>query len=428
MAAPDPRALIPRPESFTSRLRGPEVTARVGLWLAVCFGITFVTGLFSHYLQDTPGWLTFPTRPVSIYRISQGLHLICGTAAIPLLLVKLWAVFPKLFERPDMGNVRRLGVQLLERGSIAVLVAAAIFQLTTGLMNSTQWYPWSFSFRSTHFAVAWVAIGSLLVHIAVKLPLIRTALTGPLDAAPDTSGTSTVEQPVARRDIDAGESAGAPDRDREATAGAAAAVATAGTPAGLTRRGLLRSTWLATGVAALATAGSTVPWLRDISVFGVRSGDGPGGIPINKSAAAAKVTAAATDPGYQLAVVNGDRSMRFSLTDLLAMAQTSATLPIACVEGWSASGDWRGVQLRELLALVDAPTDADVTVTSLQKSGAYIVTEMQHQYAQDPLTLVALALNGEGLSIDHGFPCRLIAPGRPGVLQTKWLSRLEVQT
>ncbi|MBC7403690.1 MAG: molybdopterin-dependent oxidoreductase, partial [Microbacteriaceae bacterium] len=28
--------------------------------------------------------------------------------------------------------------------------------------------------------------------------------------------------------------------------------------------------------------------------------------------------------------------------------------------------------------------------------------------------------------IDHGFPARMIAPGRPGVLQTKWLSKLEV--
>jgi len=356
--------------------------------------------------------------------MSQGLHLICGTAAIPLLLVKLWSVFPKLFERPDLRNVRRLGVQLLERGSIAVLVAAAIFQLTTGLMNSTQWYPWSFSFRSTHFAVAWVAIGSLLVHIAVKLPLIRTALTGPLESGPEVSGTATTEPSAARRDIDTGEAADAPIGGPHATAASTAAVG----PAGLTRRGLLRSTWLATGVAMLATAGSTVPWLRDVSVFGVRSGDGPAGIPINKSALAARVTPRATDPGYRLSVANGDRRMSFSLAELMAMGQTSAKLPIACVEGWSASGVWRGVQLRELLALVGAPTDADVTVTSLQESGPYIVTEIQHQYAQDPLTLVALELDGEGLSIDHGFPCRLIAPARPGVLQTKWLSSFEVQS
>ena len=41
-------------------------------------------------------------------------------------------------------------------------------------------------------------------------------------------------------------------------------------------------------------------------------------------------------------------------------------------------------------------------------------------------TLIALKLNGQALDLDHGYPCRLIAPTRPGVLQTKWLSRIEV--
>jgi DMSO/TMAO reductase YedYZ molybdopterin-dependent catalytic subunit len=51
---------------------------------------------------------------------------------------------------------------------------------------------------------------------------------------------------------------------------------------------------------------------------------------------------------------------------------------------------------------------------------------MPHEYASDPSTLLALRLNGEPLSIDHGYPARVIAPARPGVLQTKWVRRLEV--
>ncbi|WP_148668402.1 molybdopterin-dependent oxidoreductase, partial [Streptomyces sp. WAC05950] len=27
--------------------------------------------------------------------------------------------------------------------------------------------------------------------------------------------------------------------------------------------------------------------------------------------------------------------------------------------------------------------------------------------------------------LDHGYPARIIAPNRPGVLQTKWVGRLE---
>jgi DMSO/TMAO reductase YedYZ molybdopterin-dependent catalytic subunit len=51
---------------------------------------------------------------------------------------------------------------------------------------------------------------------------------------------------------------------------------------------------------------------------------------------------------------------------------------------------------------------------------------MGHEHARDPLTLLALRLNGEELSPDHGYPVRLIAPNRPGVLQTKWVGQLEV--
>ena len=40
--------------------------------------------------------------------------------------------------------------------------------------------------------------------------------------------------------------------------------------------------------------------------------------------------------------------------------------------------------------------------------------------------LLATHLNGERLNVDHGYPLRLIAPNRPGVLNTKWLAMIEV--
>ena len=108
------------------------------------------------------------------------------------------------------------------------------------------------------------------------------------------------------------------------------------------------------------------------------------------------------------------------------MRQQTSGLPIACVEGWSAHGEWTGVRLRDLLDAVGAPRGVAVAITSLQEHGPYRVTHLPSQYADDDLTLLALALEGEPLSIDHGYPCRLIAPNRPGVLQTKWVSRVEV--
>jgi hypothetical protein len=279
----------------------------------------------------------------------------------------------------------------LERASIGVLVAAATFQLAVGLANATRWYPWDFSFRTTHYAAAWILVGSLLVHIAVKLPITRDVLRGDVD---DTT------------------------HDRAAA-----------TETGvLTRRGLLHTTWVAGGVAVLANAGASVPFLREVSVFAVNSGTGPMGVPVNKTAGEAGVTAAATSAEFRLEVVHGSRSVRLSREELAGMAQRTEDLPIACVEGWSAGGTWTGVRLRDLLDLVETPVGSDVLVASLQADGPFRETTLQGNFADDHRTLLALGLDGEPLALDHGYPCRLIAPNRPGVLQTKWVGRLEVVT
>ncbi|MDP3891914.1 molybdopterin-dependent oxidoreductase [Nocardioides sp.] len=379
----------PSPADFGSRLRSPAVAARVGVWLAVCFGICFLTGLVSHYAQNPDQPVSFPTSPAWGYRLTQGLHVTTGTAAVPLLLVKLWAVYPRLFERPPVGRLRPLVLHALEKASIGVLVGAAIFQLASGLANAAQWYPWTFSFRTAHYALAWIAVGALVLHIAVKLPVVRHVLSHDVDNA---------------------------DHDR----------ATATEVEALSRRGLLRSTWAAAAVAVLATAGSTVPLLRRVSVLGVRSGEGPAGIPVNKSASAAGVTATATSSAYRLELAHGDRELSFTRDALLAMEQATEVLPIACVEGWSASGAWTGVRVRDLLDLVGAPRGADVVTISLQESGPFRVTTLPGNFADDDRTLLALSLAGEPLALDHGYPCRLIAPNRPGVLQTKWVRRIEV--
>ena len=161
----------------TASARGTAVTVRVGAWLGIAIAVCFVTGLISHFIQHPQPWFFWPTRPVWLYRLTQGLHVVSGIAAIPLLVVKLWSVWPKLFERPLIGGLTRQ----LERGSILVLMASVIFQLSTGLMNIAQWYAFRFFFTTTHYAMAYVAAGAVLVHIAVKLPVIRRALGEPVD-------------------------------------------------------------------------------------------------------------------------------------------------------------------------------------------------------------------------------------------------------
>jgi DMSO/TMAO reductase YedYZ molybdopterin-dependent catalytic subunit len=365
----------------TTTLRGPAITARVGVALGVAVSVCFVTGFISHFIQHPQPWFFWPTRPVWLYQLTQGLHVITGIAAIPLLLVKLWSVYPKLFERPLIGGLTRQ----IERASILVLVGSMIFQLSTGVMNIAQWYAFKFFFTTSHYTMAYVAAGAVLVHIGIKLPVIRRALGEPLQDVPAD-----------------------------------------GQVPGPTRRTVLRGTWLAVGIAVVVTAGQTVPLLRKVSVLAPRSGQGPQGVPINRTAIAAGVLRTARAPDYTLTVTNGTTEKAFTLADLAAMPQTAHMLPITCVEGWSANAEWTGVVLADLVAAVGGSADSDVRMISLEPPGPYSRTVLPARHASDSHTLIALKLNGETLNIDHGYPCRLIAPTRPGVLQTKWISRIEV--
>jgi hypothetical protein len=368
----------PSEEDFKGAAHDEKVTSRVGLWLGITFGICFLTGLLSHFIQRGPAWFYWPSEPVNLYRVTQGLHIICGVAAIPLLLAKLWSVFPKLFGRP---LIRSLG-HALERGSILVLSGAAFFQLVPGLFNSAQNYVWGFSFVPVHYAVAWLAIGSILVHVAVKLPVIRRGLSK-LDSVPPPKGSGV-----------------------------------------LPRRAFLRNTWLTTGVAVVATAGTTVPFLRDVSPLSLRTGRGPQGLPVNRTAVAARITP--VDEDWRLTIATPRGTREFSLEELNRLQQATEELPIACVEGWSQSASWSGVRGVDLLQLAGAEPGARVRVSSLEERGAYRATTLPGTHTEDRRTLLALRLNGEPLALDHGFPCRLVAPNRPGVLQTKWVTRLEV--
>lgn len=370
------------PPVFKGGLHDARTATVIGRWLGPAFVVCFLTGLVSHFMQHPPGWLAddIPSRPVWGYRLTQGLHVASGIAAIPLLLAKLWTVYPRLFEWPALRSVRHA----LERLSVAVLVAGAVFELATGLLNTAQWYPWPFSFVPVHYAVGWLVVGALLLHIAVKSPEIRAHWTR---RSPGTLALPAAEGPD--------------------------------------RRSLLAALTTAVGAVTLTTVGQSFTPLKDFLLFAPRDPDkGPQSLPVNRTAAAAGVGRIAEEE-YRL-TVSGPRPYTLTLDELRALPQHEVELPIACVEGWSRSARWTGVRVADLLERAGAPAQARVRVVSLQLRGGYRVSEMGHRHARDPLTLLALRLNGEELVPDHGYPARLIAPDRPGVLQTKWVGRLEV--
>lgn len=374
-------ALRPPLPVFRGRLHDARTATVIGRALGVAVAVCFVTGVISHYLQQPPGWAAdvLPTRPVWGYRLTQGLHVASGIAAIPLVLAKLWTVYPRLFTWPPVTSV----AHALERLSIGVLVSSILLEIVTGLLDTAQWYPWPFPFRQTHWALAWVAIGALLLHIAVKAPVIAGNWWRPPDSL-DADGV-----------------------------------------AGADRRSFVAAVGAAVGAVTLTTVGQSFGPLKELDLLAPRQPDhGPQSLPVNRTAAQAGVTGARL-AGYRLRVT-GPLPFELTLPQLQAMRQRSAVLPIACVEGWSRNGHWTGVRLRDLLDRAGAPHDARVRVVSLERGGHYAVSVMGASYARDPLTLLALSLNGQPLDHDHGYPARVIAPNRPGVLQTKWVTRLEV--
>ena len=254
-----------------------------------------------------------------------------------------------------------------------------LFQLSTGLLNIAQWYAFKFFFTTSHYAMAYVAAGAVLVHIGVKLPVIRRALGEPVDDTPVLVGP--------------------------------------------TRRTLLRGTWLAVALATVVTAGQTIPLLAQgvgaRAAFGARAARGSGEPVGDRGGRAAQraVTRLPADGDERI----GDAGVQPRRT--AAMPQATHRLPIACVEGWSVDAEWTGVVLADLVAAVGGSRDSDVRMISLEPPGPYSRTVLPASHARDTQTLIALKLNGQTLDLDHGYPCRLIAPTRPGVLQTKWLSR-----
>ena len=360
---------------FPSTLRSTAITARVGTVLGICFAICFVTGMLSHYQYHPWAWLPEPATPSWGYRLTQGVHVTTGIATIPLLLVKLWSVYPRLFQLPAVRSL----AHGLERASIAVLVSSALVELVTGFFNVLNWYPWPWPFVPVHRFLGYMVFGALLVHVAVKLPVIQSALRSPLAA------------------------------DERAT--------------GLSRRGLLAAAGAGIGMVVVTNVGQSITSLEDVGLLAVRrTRDATEQhLPVNKTAARAGVARVPAD--WTLAV-DGPRPFSLGLAELESLATQEAELPIACVEGWSANAHWHGLPLLAVVTRAGGDSGSRVRVASLERHGAY-----RHSYVEGPQlahALLATHLNGARLDLDHGYPVRLIAPDRAGVLNTKWLAKVEI--
>ncbi|MFI1958107.1 molybdopterin-dependent oxidoreductase [Streptomyces althioticus] len=399
------------PGFWRSPLRGTWFTSVLGVVLLAGITILFVTGLVSYaaYNPDlspvndrTPGkgilgfyLFSWPTDPPWLYRLTQGVHVTLGLGLVPVLLAKLWSVVPKLFTLPPARSV----THALERISLILLVGGALFEFVTGILNIQLDYVFPGSFYPLHFYGAWVFFGAFLAHVVLKAP--------------------TAFRNLRRMRNGEGE-----EPDAELTAARPA-------PPTVSRRGALGLVGGGSLLLVATSAGRSFDGpLRQTAVLtphgGPEPGSGPGAFQVNKTAEYAGIRPDdTTEEAWRLTVTGRTGTVRLSRADLLAMDQHDADLPIACVEGWSTSDQaWRGVRLRDLAALVGHDEPADVFVESLQPRGTWRHAALSAGQVADGRSLLALSVNGADLTPDHGHPARVIVPAAPGVLNTKWVTRL----
>jgi DMSO/TMAO reductase YedYZ molybdopterin-dependent catalytic subunit len=118
----------------------------------------------------------------------------------------------------------------------------------------------------------------------------------------------------------------------------------------------------------------------------------------------------------------------FSYQEVLALPSTSAYITLECISNplggkLMSNALWTGVPLAHLLGLVGVHVDARAVVF---RSADNYYESFPLEVALAPTTLLAHAMNGVPLTEKHGFPLRVVLPGRYGMKQPKWVTKIEL--
>jgi DMSO/TMAO reductase YedYZ molybdopterin-dependent catalytic subunit len=403
---------------FRSPLRGPWLTSIFGAVLLVSLPVVTITGLLSwvaygpNFGQAIPadvGWLhlpvfDWPAEPSWLYRLNQGVHVGLGLILIPWVLAKLWSVIPKFFQLPPVTSI----AQALERLSLLALVGGILFEIVTGLLNIQYDYIFGFSFYTAHYWGAWVFIAGFVVHVALKTPTMwRSLRSRSMRSVMTTTRAQTVQEPP----DDTGLVAAEPG------------------PVTLSRRGALALVGAGSAFVAVLTVGQTTGgFMRHAAILlprGRSYGDGPNDFQINRTARAAAISPQQYGDAWRLTLTGTATSVTLSRPQLMAMPQHTVDLPISCVEGWSTEQTWTGVRLRDLADLAGVQDLTSSRVDSFERFGAFRSVQFTADQTLHQDSLLALKVNGADLSLDHGYPARIMMPAIPGVHATKWVSSID---
>ena len=137
--------------------------------------------------------------------------------------------------------------------------------------------------------------------------------------------------------------------------------------------------------------------------------------------------------GWKLRVTGMvDHEIEIDWKTLMSKPMQQAMITLMCVSnevGGSLNGNaiWTGWPVRELLKLAGPQAGADM-VLSTSVDGFTAGTPIG-ALTDERNALLAVAMNGKALPVEHGYPVRMVVPGLYGyVSATKWLTQLKVTT
>nr|MBA2773064.1 molybdopterin-dependent oxidoreductase [Nocardioidaceae bacterium] len=125
-----------------------------------------------------------------------------------------------------------------------------------------------------------------------------------------------------------------------------------------------------------------------------------------------------------------DRELTLTYQDLLDRGLEQAWVTLCCVSNpvgghLISNAEWSGIRIADILAEAGVQNGADA-VKSTSEDGWTCGTPLA-ALTDDRNALFAVAMNGEPLTPEHGFPVRMVVPGLYGyVSATKWVVDLEV--
>ena len=121
-----------------------------------------------------------------------------------------------------------------------------------------------------------------------------------------------------------------------------------------------------------------------------------------------------------------ERELELAWDELNELPRSSTVQDIHCVTRWSRfDASFEGVHWRELAALARPLPTARFVIAHAEHG---FTSNVPLRFLEDEAALFATHADGEPLAPDHGYPLRLVVPGKYFWKSAKWLRGLELSS